>query len=98
VAVIGTGVELWLFGFRFGADWLTLHKLSFLVWFAATSLHVLGHLARTPSLIWADLAGRERVAGRVTRETLVLGALLLGLVLALALMPLPSPFSAPFDQ
>lgn len=98
VAVIGTGIELWLFGFRFGEYWLTLHKLSFLVWFGVTSLHVLGHLTRTPLLIWRDLRGGDRVAGRATREGLALGALLLGLVLALAFLPWPSPFIAPLEQ
>ncbi len=98
VAVLGTGIELWLFGFRYGEYWLTLHKLSFVIWFGATSLHVLGHLVRTPSLVWRDVAGGNRVAGRVTRESLVAGAFLLGLVLALALLPWPSPFTPPIEQ
>jgi|SRR5579872_5407806 len=97
-AVLGTGVVLWFFGNPVGLDWLQLHKLSFLLWFAATSLHVLGHLVRTPTLLLDDLTGRPRVAGRVTRGSLVLAAFLLGLVLAIALMPIPSPFSAPIEQ
>jgi hypothetical protein len=98
IAVLGTGVELWLFGSRYGTYWLELHKLSFLLWFGATSLHVLGHLLRTPLLVWGDLAGRPRVAGRVTRGSLVLGALLLGIVVAVALLPFPSPFVPPIEQ
>ena len=98
VAVLGTGVELWLFGMRYGTYWLELHKLSFVLWFGATSLHVLGHLARTPLLIWGDLAGRPRVPGRVTRGSLVLAALLLGIVVAVALLPFPSPFVPPLEQ
>jgi len=96
-AVLGTGIELWLFGFRFGDYWLALHKLSFLVWLMATTVHVLGHLEKTPKLVWRDVSGRSRVAGRVTRQSLVVAALLLGLVLALALLPFPSPFTRPFE-
>lgn len=98
LAVLGTGIELWLFGFRFGEYWLTLHKLTFVLWFGATSLHVLGHLSRTPLLVWRDVTGRPRVDGRVTRESLVVAALLLGVVLAVALLPFPSPFTAPIEQ
>lgn len=98
IAVLGTGIELWLFGFKYGSYWLELHKLSFVLWFGATSLHVLGHLLRTPNLVWRDVAERPRVAGRVTRGSLVLAALLLGLVLAIALMPFPSPFTPPLEQ
>lgn len=98
VAVLGTGVELWLFGSRFGDYWLSLHKLSFLIWFAATAVHVLGHLDGTPRLVWRDIAGGDRAGGRITRGSVVLAALLLGLVLAIALLPWPSPFVAPIEQ
>lgn len=97
-AVLGTGVVLWFLGYPFGVDWLELHKLSFVLWFGATGLHVLGHLVRTPTLLWEDLAGRPRVAGRITRGSLVLAALLLGLVIAAALLPIPSPFTPPLEQ
>lgn len=97
-AVLATGIELWLFGFGFGAYWLSLHKLAFVLWFGATGLHVLGHLTRTPTLVWEDLAGRSRVPGRITRGSLVFAAFLLGLVIAVALLPFPSPFTPPFDQ
>lgn len=95
--LFATGIEIWLFGFRFGSYWLTLHKLSFVAWFAVTSLHVLGHLESTPRLIWRDLAGAGRPGGRVTRWGLVGAALLLGLVLAVAALPFPSPFVAPTE-
>lgn len=98
VAVLGTGVELWLFGRRYGSYWLELHKLSFVLWFGATSLHVLGHSVRTPRLLWDDVAGRRPVAGRVTRGSLVVAALLLGVIVAVALLPFPSPFVPPLDQ
>lgn len=95
IVLFATGIELWLVGFRFGAFWLTLHKLSFVAWFGVMALHVLGHLESTPRLIWRDLAGHP--AGRVTRWGLVGAALLLGVVLAVAALPFPSPFVAPTE-
>src|ERR1700732_2383681 len=33
VLLLATGAELWLFGTRYGAIWLTAHKASFVIWF-----------------------------------------------------------------
>src|SRR5215472_14816813 len=57
VALFGSGVELWLFGLRFGPVWLTIHADSFLVWFFATGAHVLGHLDGTRRRTLAELTG-----------------------------------------
>ena len=32
VAVFATGIELWMFGLRFGSLWIEAHKLSFFIW------------------------------------------------------------------
>jgi hypothetical protein len=98
IALFASGVEVWWFGFRFGTYWLTLHKLSFVIWFGATSLHVLGHLERTPRLVWKDLFGADRASGRITRGSLVMAALLLGLVLAVATAGFSTPFVIPLEQ
>lgn len=93
VLLLGSGVELWLFGFRFGAGWLTLHEDSFLVWFFATGAHVLGHLDSTRRLALADLAGGGgREPGALTRRSLVTASLVGGLLLALLSLPWWSPF------
>jgi hypothetical protein len=93
VAVLVTGVELWLFGQRFGLIWLTAHKLSFLVWFVATGAHVLGHFDRAPALALADVrADGYRVPGAMTRRSLVGASLLFGAVLALSTVVWQSPF------
>jgi hypothetical protein len=95
VVVLGSGVELWLFGMRFGDIWLTLHKLGFVVWFFATAVHVLGYLIRAPRLAVADLRPGGSVPGALTRRSLLTASLLLGLVLALSTLPFETPFGGP---
>ena len=98
VAVLATGVELWLFGDRYGLGWLTAHKASFVIWFGAMAIHVLGHLERAPALALRDLVNRPRIRGRVSRQAVTLGSVLMGLVLALATLLVQSPFAAPVDH
>ena len=98
IAVLATGVELWLFGDRFGLGWLTAHKLSFVIWFGVMAIHVLGHLERAPTVALRDVVNRPHVRGRVTREAITLGSVLMGLVLALATLLVQSPFVAPLDR
>ena len=98
VAVLATGVELWLFGNRYGQGWLTAHKASFVIWFGVMAIHVLGHLERAPTLALRDLLNRPRVRGRVTRQAVTLGSVLMGVVLALATLLVQSPFVAPIDH
>jgi hypothetical protein len=92
VVLFGSGIELWLFGLRYGMGWLTLHKLSFLVWFFAMGAHVLSHLDRTRRLAAADLAAGGEVPGAITRRSLVAASLAVGLLLALVSLPWWSPF------
>jgi hypothetical protein len=47
-AVLVSGVALLLVGPGHG-QLLTIHKLSFIVWFVAMTVHVLGHLLRHSS-------------------------------------------------
>jgi hypothetical protein len=90
--LFGSGVELWLFGFRYGEVWLTIHELSFLVWFFATGAHVLAHLDRTRLLVAADLRADSVQPGAVTRRSLVTASLVVGLLLAVVSLPWWSPF------
>jgi hypothetical protein len=92
IALFGSGIELWLFGLRFGAVWLTIHEDSFLVWFFATGAHVLGHLDDTRRLAGAELTGAGTPPGAVTRRSLVTASLVVGLALALLSLPWWSPF------
>jgi hypothetical protein len=91
VALFGSGIELWLFGLRFGAVWLTIHEDSFLVWFFATGAHVLWHLDGTRQLAAAELSGHG-TPGAITRRALVTASVVVGLLLALLSLPWWSPF------
>ena len=77
---------------RYGSIWLQAHQLSFLVWFGATAVHVLTYLVRAPRLALADVRQDTVVPGAAHRRFLVGGALLLGVVLAIAAAHWATPF------
>lgn len=91
LVVFASGLELWLFGLRFGFAWLPIHHASGLLWLLAALIHTATYLRRTPGLVLKDW--RDQLRGATTRRGLVVGSLLLGLVLAAALLPYPSPFN-----
>jgi len=91
VALFATGIELWLFGLRFGSIWVEAHKFSFAIWLPATAVHVLGHLGRTGQAAAEEIsASRSRSA--LTRRSLVVGSLVAGVVLAAASLTYATPF------
>ena len=90
VVLFATGVVVWLFGFRFGDQWLTWHKLAFALWFPAMTVHVVAYLHRAPALVIAD--SRDGLRGVFGRRSLVIASVLLGVALAIAMAPFPSPF------
>jgi hypothetical protein len=93
LALFVSGVELWLFGYRFGIGWLTLHEAGFLVWFFAAGAHVLARREAAWRLTTADLArGEARPPGAITRRSLVAASVAVGLLLALVSLPWWSPF------
>jgi hypothetical protein len=92
VALFGTGVALLLAGPP-GNTLILVHKVSFIVWVALMTAHVLGHLLEVPVLVSADWrrAGptEARLAGAgprvlATGSAVLCGALLAGLTLSLA--------------
>jgi hypothetical protein len=92
VALFGTGVALLLAGPP-GNTLILVHKVSFIVWVALMTAHVLGHLLEVPVLASADWrrAGptEARLAGAgprvlATGSAVLCGALLAGLTLSLA--------------
>ena len=93
VALFATGVALLVVspgrGFVLG-----LHKASFAVWLVATGLHVLAYVWRVPALAASDWRRRdpERVGGSFMRRTLVAGALVAGVILALATLRYAQPW------
>jgi len=93
VALFATGIELWLFGFRFGDQWLTWHKAVFVLWFLAAMFHALAYVRRAPELVLAD--SHDRLLGVGARRSVVIGSLVLGAALVVAMLPFPSPFALP---
>jgi len=91
VALFATGIELWLFGFTFGNDWLIWHKASFVLWFLAMTVHVAAYARRAPALALAD--SRDRLQGAFERRSLVVGSVLFGVALVIAMLPFSSPFT-----
>jgi hypothetical protein len=89
LAVLGTGIALIYTGPDRTGPWLTLHKASFILWFGAMAIHVLGHIVeagRTTVREMRRSAGRDARRRRLRTIALVLG-LLAGVGLATGLMP-----------
>ena len=91
LAVLATGIELWLFGLQFGLAWRSLHSLSAVVFVLAVGAHLLGHLRESAAAAGGEARlGRSREA--LTRRSLVLAGILLGAVRAAASLLYVSPF------
>ncbi|MCU4183944.1 hypothetical protein K6U06_06200 [Acidiferrimicrobium sp. IK] len=96
VAVLTTGVLAW----REGPDahgMITLHKLSFVAWFAAMAVHVLAHTLRATRLTLADFGTRRQRAAAVygpLRQGLVAGSLVAGVALGAVYFHLPADWAA----
>ena len=90
VVLLASGVALVLVPGSGGRELLFIHKASFVLWFGAMVIHVLGHLSETARLAPLDLAHRTRsqVAGASARQWLIVSSLVVGVVLgALMLGP-----------
>lgn len=94
VALMASGIALLLAPVSMRSGLLTLHKAAFVLWFIAMVVHVLGHLLDTARLAPRDFYWRTRhqVRGAGARQWLLVGALGLGLVLAVALAPKVGPW------
>ena len=95
--LLGTGVGLLAVKPADPGLLLTAHKASFVIWFGAMTLHVLGHLKVASLTAWRELrgpAGGPTPRGRRLRLTLVALALVLGVAAATALLPRASPWTA----
>lgn len=92
--IFATGVAMLVPGIGRLDTLRSLHTLAFVVWFPVMAVHVVAYAPRAAVESWRDLFGsraREIIAGRLTRNAFVAGSLLLGLVLAVALIPLSVP-------
>jgi hypothetical protein len=91
LGLFASGVALLVLG-PGGGTVLAIHKASFLVWFFAMSAHVLAYVLRLPQLVRADLTRVAPGSGVALRQLLVAGALVVGLTLAIATLPLARPW------
>ncbi len=71
------------------SQWLFIHKVSFVLWFCAMSVHVLGHLVETSRKATLDWVGakRRQIAGAGIRQFVEIAALAAGIGLALWVTP-----------
>jgi hypothetical protein len=80
VTLFGSGIYLIVVGRNQLA--LTLHKLSFIVWVAVMSVHVLVYARRLPGVVVEEWTRRTRGHGAAARLTAVGVSLAVGLALA----------------
>lgn len=92
VLVFATGVALLLLGQSSRDPLVLLHKVTFFVWLAVTAIHVLGHMPEILRLRSSaratrrELIGDEPVPGGGGRGAALGAGLVVGLVLAVALL------------
>jgi len=93
VAVFATGIALLVLGSSGRGLVLTLHKAGFVVWIAATGVHVLAYVWRVPRLAFADWRpGASAVSGAPARRLLIGGAVAAGAILAVSTVQYASPW------
>ncbi|HEY0416366.1 MAG TPA: hypothetical protein VGC78_08265 [Gaiellaceae bacterium] len=101
VLVVSTVV---LFASGIAAAWLGdggillgLHKASFVVWGVAFGIHFLAHALKLPRLVALDWWRRDTLGGRRLRQWLLAAALVAGLVVAVAGLPLAHHWHGGFE-
>ena len=96
LAVIVSGIALLFTPFTWRSTLLLMHKASFILWLGAMSLHVLGHLVDTARQAPRDWIRRTRrqVEGAGARQWAVVTSLVLGLILAVMVVPKVGPWLA----
>jgi hypothetical protein len=91
VAVMASGITLLLMGPTAREKWLPIHKISFIVWVALTSVHVLAHLPAVARALKLDAPGVAPAvgdpSGGLGRAIALLGVIVAGVVLAIVLVP-----------
>ncbi len=86
VAVLASGTVLLLAGPSTRSTFLPIHKITFFVWLAAFGVHLIGHLPTLGRTLRVERAGSPP-AGAAGRRLALTAAILLGLALAIAVLP-----------
>ena len=84
LVVLATGVALVAGGHQRHGWLLAAHRLSFLLWFAVMTVHVLAYVGRAAGLAWAELTDRVGVPGRRLRLGIVALSVVAGVALGVA--------------
>lgn len=90
VVLFGSGVLLVVDNAAHGSVLFTVHKLSFILWFVVAGVHILYYLVRIPRIVGAEVrAGHHQrsAAHRGLRFAVLSGALVIGLICAIAIIP-----------
>jgi len=98
MAVFTSGIVLLFEGPRNRALPLLIHKASFIVWLVFVGLHIVGHLPGFASALRASSVSQEGLGtatGAAGRWIVLVGAIVGGVVLALALIPHFGVWTAP---
>lgn len=94
VVLLASGIAL-LFMSRSSASLvLTVHKASFVLWFGAMTIHVLGHLGEVARVAPRDWLRRTRrdVSGAGARQWLIAASLVVGTILGVLLLSRVGPW------
>ena len=97
LVVIGSGIGLVLTGPLDAGLLLPLHSFSVLVWLPLIAIHFFAHIRRVPHLVaddWSNPSGSSVATGRRLRLGVNLGALLLGAIATILLLPAATPWIA----
>jgi hypothetical protein len=96
LVMIGSGIGLVVTGPLYPGPLLLMHGLSTLLWLPLIAIHVFAYLWRVPRLVaddWSKSSGRSLAPGRGLRLSVNLGALMLGTIAALLVLPVATPWS-----
>lgn len=88
VVLLASGIGLVIAPHSLRHSLLFLHKASFVLWFGAMTVHVLGHLVDTSRLAPLDWARRTRgdVAGATARQWVLAASLIAGVLSGVAML------------
>jgi len=94
LAVIGTGIALLAIPPDQAGTLRVVHVFSFLFWLPLVAVHALAHIGQVPRLIRDDWSkhSAEEAPGRTFRLSMILGALVAGVVAVIVALPAVAPW------
>jgi membrane protein DedA with SNARE-associated domain len=94
IAVIGSGIALLVVPTNLRTGLLLLHKVTFVLWFAAMVVHVLGHLLDVTHIAPRDFYRRTRgqIRHAGLRQWAIVSAVCIGILLGVVMAPKAGPW------